>query len=84
MVQPEPIPDGTLVRLKPQRRMRREGREEREGFVYILRGRFDLEDGSWVGDYRYMFCAEKQTDDFDPFRPPEGSFEVLGRMVEPV
>ena len=84
MVQPEPIADGTQVRLKPGRRMRREGREEQEGFVYIRSGRFDLEDGSWIGDYRYQFCAEKQTGDFDPFQPPEGSFEVLGRTIEPV
>ena len=84
MVQPEPIPNGTQVLLKPRFRMRREGSERQEGFVYILSGRFDLEEGRWVGDYRYIFCAKKQAGDFDPFQPPEGSFEVLGRLVEPV
>jgi len=66
MEKPEPIPEGTQVRLQSDGRV---------GYVYTVGGgRFELAGGRWVGDYRYVFCAEKQTGDCDSLRPPEGCF----------
>ena len=74
MVQrPDSAPWGAHARIKAS---------GRDGYIYRQGGHWNFYNNEWTGDYTYVFCDEKQGDDFDESLPPNDCFLVDGQMVE--